>query len=99
MLKGVLPWKVSGCRFTNEQTCKFKEEIPSWELFSGCPYEFRCFHDDVRNLQFEQDPYYETYIQYFSFLQSKYPHFDELDWVNKNPPVHFIHIESQELFN
>ncbi|EAX96220.1 CK1 family protein kinase [Trichomonas vaginalis G3] len=94
-LKGFLPWH--GCK---RETFQIKLSTSVEELCEGLPVEFSIFLQDMRKLDFEEEPNYSKYLQLFRslFLNSGFVYDDVYDWTllpEEPPRPHF----KQDVFN
>lgn len=88
LLKGSLPWiGLSGDKLKSkfEMICDYKETIPLSRLCEGIPEEFAMYLDEVRNLEFTEEPDYAKYRQMFRnlFIKKGYVYDNQFDWTNK----------------
>jgi serine/threonine protein kinase len=85
-LKGKLPWQ--GFKEKNAEK-KFtligemKEKISTDEICEGCPNEFKQFLEEVRLLEFTEEPNYSHYKELFRslFIDRGFCYDYEFDWV------------------
>lgn len=88
-LRGNLPWMGVSVKGNNEKRfeklTQYKESVTFESLCNGYPDEFKEYLEDVRKLEFEQEPEYAKYRQRFRdlFLSSGYVFDYVYDWVEK----------------
>lgn len=74
LLKGSLPWEGVRCQSKEEKYEKIlekKKSISTDELCKDIPIEFQLFLDDVKRLDFEDEPHYSYYRSLFFDLMIK----------------------------
>ena len=74
LLKGSLPWEGVKCQSKEEKYEKIldkKKNISTDDLCKDIPIEFQLFLDDVKRLEFEDEPHYSYYRSLFFDLMIK----------------------------
>ena len=73
-LKGTLPWQGLKIKQKSEKYSKIREikmTMESSKLCEGLPEEFKEYIELVKNLEFEEEPEYNKYINMFNELYKK----------------------------
>ena len=98
LLKGNLPWAGIKCETKEEKYKKIyekKKQISSDILCSGIPHEFQLFLDDVKRLDYADEPHYALYRKFFTdlFIREGFVYDYKFDWTTastfKSPPAPF----------
>lgn len=86
LMKGSLPWqniKIKDRKEKHKMLLKEKNNIDLSLLCSGLPKEFALYLQQVRSLEYEDDPQYDQYIQMFKNLIKSHNVSPIMDWENK----------------
>lgn len=86
LMKGSLPWqniKIKDRKEKHKALLKEKTCIDLNSLCSGLPKEFAMYLQMVRNLDYDEDPSYDEYIQMFKNLIRTHNVPSVMDWENK----------------
>ena len=84
-MKGNLPWAGLKCESKEEKyrlIFEKKKQISSDILCEGLPHEFQLFLDDVRRLDFDDEPHYALYRKFFTdlFIREGFVYDYHYDW-------------------
>jgi len=85
-MKGSLPWQTVKTKDRKEKhkaLYKEKTTVDLETLCQGLPKEFAQYIYLVRNLEYEQEPKYNDYIQMFRQLIKNQNYSSVMDWENK----------------
>lgn len=86
LMKGSLPWqniKIKDRKEKHKALLKEKTSIDLNGLCSGLPKEFAMYLQMVRNLDYDEEPNYDQYIQMFKNLIRTNNVPSVMDWENK----------------
>jgi hypothetical protein len=96
LMKGSLPWqniKIKDRKEKHKVLLKEKNNTDLTSLCSGLPKEFAIYLQQVRTLEYEDEPQYDQYIQMFKNLIKTNGVSPIMDWENKKEvdPHHLVH--------